>query len=97
MLANAASVLPFVPVFFFMWNRASSGNLDIWFWFSAGIFAAGAVFGLWWQARRSRRMNCPQCGTLIFRTSHPGPNQPINFVCRRCDVEWVTGLSAAND
>lgn len=97
MLLNVVSVLPFVPVFIFMWHRASSGRFDTWFWLATGLFGVGGVFGLWWQARRSRRMNCPQCGALIVRTDHPAPNQPINFVCTRCDVKWVTGLSVADD
>jgi hypothetical protein len=97
MLANILSMVPFVPVFVFICLRASSGNFDSWFWLATGFFILGALFGLRWQAYRSRRMICPHCGDLILRTNHPAPNQPINFICSRCDVEWVSGLSVADD
>ncbi len=97
MLTNAASVTPFVAVFIFIWRRADSGPFDRWFWLATALFVVGAIFGLWWQAYRSRRMICPQCGTRIVRTDHPRSNEPIDFVCSRCDVKWATGLSVADD
>ncbi len=97
MLANAASVLPFLPVLIFIWHRASIDRIDAWFWLGVSLFVAGAGFGLWWQAHRSRRMRCPQCRTRIVRSSQPGLNDPINFICPRCELEWVTGLRVSDD
>lgn len=97
MLTNAASALPFVLVFTFMWFRLRSGRIDALFWSACALFVAGSVFGLWWQAYRSRRMICPQCGAMLFRSGHPGRGQAMNFVCSHCDVEWITGLSVPDD
>jgi hypothetical protein len=97
MLLNALSMLPFIPVFIFIWIRAQAMNLDFWLWIASGIFLAGAVFGLWWQWYRSRRMVCPKCGSFILRKGHVEAGEPLNFVCTRCDIEWVTGLSQSDD
>lgn len=97
MLTNALSVLPFVGVFIFLWWRISRGRLDMWFCSAVIVFVAGAIFGLWWQNYRARHMKCPQCKSDLVRTERVAPGQPINFVCSRCDVVWVTGLSEADD
>jgi hypothetical protein len=86
-----------LPVFAFLWARASTDELDHWFWIATAVFVLGTIAGLLRQAGRLRRMVCPQCGSLIVNTDLPPPRHPINFVCRRCDVEWVTGLHVTDD
>lgn len=99
LLFNLLSLLPFIPVIVFIWLRASSGIWDSWTWGAFAIFLAGGVFGLWWQHRRHTRIQCPQCGQLIRHESFNRlqPGDPINFYCKQCDIEWVTGLSVPTD
>lgn len=98
MLANLLSVAPFVPVLIVAWDRASRGIWGEVTWGCLALFGAGAVAGLIWQRRRYSRYRCPDCGKLIV-DSHKGarPGDPTNFHCDVCDVEWVTGLRAADD
>jgi hypothetical protein len=97
LLEGVVGVALLLPVFAFLWARATRDQFDEWFWIATALFVAGAGGGLLWHARRLRRMICPQCGTLIVRTDAPLPRHPINFTCTRCDVEWVTGLRVGDD
>jgi hypothetical protein len=97
LLEGVAGVALLLPVFVFLWARASDDRFDAWFWIATAVFVLGAGGGLLRQAARLRRMLCPQCGNLIVRTDYPPVRHPINFVCTRCDVEWVTGLHVTDD
>ena len=95
LILNALSIIPFVPVFIFLWQRTSQGIWDEVTFKWAGIFIMGGIVGLYWQTRRKNRFHCPDCGILIVDkhlTAKPG--DPLNFYCDVCDVEWVTGLVA---
>lgn len=94
LLMNFLSMLPFIPVFIFMFIRASNDQWD-WITFSLfGLFGMGACFGLWWQSHRSSRFVCPECNTLIIdRHENIKVGGELNFICKKCDIEWVTGLS----
>jgi len=97
LLEGVVGVALLLPVFAFLSARARSDRFDHWFWIATAVFVLGAGGGLLRQAARLRRMVCPQCGHLIVRTDSPPPRHPINFVCARCDVEWVTGLHVSDD
>jgi len=97
LLEGAVGVAVLLPVFAFLSVRASNDRFDHWFWIATAVFVLGAGGGLLRQTARLRRMVCPQCGNLILRADYPPPPHPINFVCARCDVEWVTGLHVSDD
>lgn len=49
MLLKVVSMLPFLPVFIFIWMRVAAGIWDPLTWAAIGVFVAGGLFGLWWQ------------------------------------------------
>lgn len=61
--------------------------------FVAALSAAALLggVGLWRQARRFRRFDCPTCGAVLRRTRGK-PGGRISFVCVPCDTEWDTGF-----
>ena len=91
---NILSMLPFIPVFAIIWVRASDNKMD-WITYSLiGLFLVGAVFGLWWQNRRSTRFTCPECDKLLVDNHvDVAPGDELNFNCKDCEIEWVTGLT----
>lgn len=92
-LLNVLSMIPFIPVFVLTFMRAGKGIWDHWTWTGIAVFILGAIVGLVWQHRRGTRMRCPECGKLlIIRERDLEEDDPVNFVCDRCDIEWVTGL-----
>jgi type VI protein secretion system component VasK len=77
MLMNALSVIVFVPLFIYLWGGVSAGRFDVWFWVAVGVFVGGAVFGLWWQAYRARRMTCPAMRNVADPCGH-APSRPTD-------------------
>jgi hypothetical protein len=53
-----------------------------------------ATFG-WYSISRPRFFKCPQCGTKLGSKDQLGTSdeEPIRFVCSRCQIEWETGLT----
>ena len=97
-LLNILSMLPFIPVFVSTFMRAWKGIWDQWTFAGMTVFALGAIIGLIWQHRRGTRMRCPECGKLLrIRYFDLEVDEPVNFLCDRCDIEWVTGLRKSDE
>jgi len=54
-----------------------------------------SIAGTVWQSRRLRRFRCPRCGRSIPEPTikYRSENEPINYYCPDCDIEWETGLT----
>jgi len=90
---NLLFSLPLALLFVIIWNRAE--ELDIIFWTSLTLFISGIIWGFVWDKVRRRNFHCPKCNKHILKPTivNAGPNDPINYYCENCDVEWETGLS----
>ncbi|MEX0701950.1 MAG: hypothetical protein WD069_07625 [Planctomycetales bacterium] len=83
---NAVVVASLLPFFVYAIWRES--------WIACVLFGLGALLGFWNQKRRESRFRCPECGDLIVGPADdPGPGDPIDFVCERCDIRWKTGAT----
>lgn len=62
------------------------------------VFLVYCLIGLYFQHRRGKYMTCPECGRRLERKPLPelNVNDPINFVCEDCDIEWETSLSVSD-
>ena len=68
------------------------------FWIATVVFA-GACVSIWlMDLYRFRTFHCPQCRE---RLPHPDfdsldVGDAICFVCKRCDIEWDSGLTESD-
>ena len=54
-----------------------------------------AMFGTTWQKVRLKKFVCPNCKKHIAEPTIKirSEDDPINYYCSKCDIEWETGLS----
>jgi predicted RNA-binding Zn-ribbon protein involved in translation (DUF1610 family) len=54
-----------------------------------------AMFGTTWQKVRLEKFVCPNCKKHIAEPTIKirSEDDPINYYCSKCDIEWETGLS----
>ena len=87
--------VPFAAAFLFAIYADEHGWTD---WFIAALvvgFGVGLI-GLVRQVRLFRRYTCPDCGGQLENPTRR-PGEPIEYLCRRCDVIWETGFSESSD
>ena len=92
LLQNLILVVPLAALFVVAWSRWD--KLDEVFWLCITLFTASVLVALFWERRRLRRFSCPECGTVIQEPTikHRQPEDPVNYYCSKCDIEWETGL-----
>jgi len=91
-IQNLLFSFPLVLLFAVIWNRAE--KLDIIFWISVILFISGIILGFVLDRMRLKNFHCPKCNKLILKPTivNAEPNDPINYYCKNCDIEWETGL-----
>lgn len=92
LLQNLILFVPLAALFVVAWSRWE--KLDAVFWFCITLFVAGVSGALFWERRRLKSFSCPECGTVIQEPAikHRQPEDPVNYYCSKCDIEWETGL-----
>lgn len=65
------------------------------FWISASVFVLAICWVAVFEYLRMRRFSCPACGDRLAKPDFSDFNvgDPICFTCKKCDIEWDTGLS----
>ncbi len=96
LLQNLILFVPLAALFVVAWSRWD--KFDMVFWLCIILFVAGVLAALIWERRRLRNFTCPKCGTIIQEPTikHRQAEDPINYYCSRCDIEWETGLFEAD-
>jgi predicted RNA-binding Zn-ribbon protein involved in translation (DUF1610 family) len=92
LLQNLILFVPLAALFVVAWSRRNT--LDAVFCICVTLFAAGVSAALIWEMRRLRNFTCPKCGTVIEGPTikHRQAEDPVNYYCPKCDIEWETGL-----
>ena len=69
------------------------------FFIGVGGFILSIVIGLVTSQIVLRNFHCPDCGDHIPEPTNTKrlSGDPINYLCKRCDVLWETGLTESED
>ena len=92
LIQNIVLFVPLAVFFFLAWQNFE--KLNTVFWVSTVLFIFGVVSGLIWDKHRIKKFYCPQCKMHITEPTiiNRKEGDPLNYVCKKCDIEWETGL-----
>lgn len=92
LIQNIILLIPLVLLFWFAW--ANVEQMNIFFWVSAALFILAVVSWMVWDRQRFKNFHCPECGMHILEPTLKArkENDPVNYYCSKCDIEWETGL-----
>jgi predicted RNA-binding Zn-ribbon protein involved in translation (DUF1610 family) len=92
MFQNLILFIPGVYIFWQLWKLAEARYPAVIFY--GALFLFLVVGWIIWDKIRFKSFHCPQCGTKIAEPTikHRKEDDPINYYCPTCDIEWETGL-----
>jgi predicted RNA-binding Zn-ribbon protein involved in translation (DUF1610 family) len=73
----------------------SSTNNPLIKWTLVALLLLVSTIGTIWQTKRLKTFVCPNCKNKISEPTikYRKENDPINYYCSNCDIEWETGLT----
>jgi hypothetical protein len=91
-LHNIPFVIILAILFFIAWFNWEKN--DFIFFASIILFTVGAITRPIWDKKGLKNIHCPKCNNLISEPTITmrKENDPINYFCSQCDIEWETGL-----